>query len=175
MKSTLALSKKEKRLCEQLSLTDLTPHNRRAQALILVVDQGLTHSKAGELTGLTVGQVRYCLHRFRTLRMKMFPSQLKVHPETTVSQSSSTDIDVSAPDSTAAQKTPKKVKTSTKKTNKTNKKDKAKKGKNRPKKDKSQKSEKKNNKPKKKDKSKKKKDKTKKNKSKKNKSKKSKK
>ena len=76
MKSSQILTKEEKLALEKLSLTDLVPpFNLRAQAVLLIIDQGLSYAKTAELTGLTIGQVRYCLQRFRKLRMGMFPSQ----------------------------------------------------------------------------------------------------
>jgi len=61
------LTSEEKTICEQISKSNEIPQSQRAQAL-LAINEGVTQAKAGEQTGLTIGQVRYCLQRFRQLR-----------------------------------------------------------------------------------------------------------
>jgi hypothetical protein len=51
------------------------PHSWRAQAL-LAIDEGETQTEAGRQAGLTQGQVRYWLARFRKHRIAIFPEEL---------------------------------------------------------------------------------------------------
>jgi hypothetical protein len=59
------------------------PFSQRAQAL-LAIDQGATQPAAAQLAGLTLGQVRYWLDKFRTSRLAIFPHDLRetAAPET---------------------------------------------------------------------------------------------
>ena len=75
--SGMLLEPQERPSCEQIA-TGKPPHSQRAQAL-LALDKGETQAEAGRLSGLSVGQVRYWLGRFRTNRMNIFPSE---SPET---------------------------------------------------------------------------------------------
>lgn len=65
------LNAKERRLCEQLA-SGAAPHSQRAQAF-LALDRGATQKSAGQVAGLSQGQVRYWLGRFRQSRMAIFP------------------------------------------------------------------------------------------------------
>ena len=47
------------------------PNGPRAKAL-LALDQGNTQQQAAEQSGLSLGQVRYCLRRFRTVALDIF-------------------------------------------------------------------------------------------------------
>jgi hypothetical protein len=64
------LSAEQRAVCEQVAAGD-TLDSRRAQAL-LAIDDDATQAEAGRLAGLTPGQVKYCLHRFRQLGLDMF-------------------------------------------------------------------------------------------------------
>ena len=75
--SGMLLEPQERPSCKQIA-TGKPPHSQRAQAL-LALDKGETQAEAGRLSGLSVGQVRYWLGRFRTNRMNIFPSE---SPET---------------------------------------------------------------------------------------------
>jgi hypothetical protein len=55
------------------------PHNQRAAAL-LAIDGGATQAQAAEQTGLTRGQVKYWLAKFRQVRLDIFP-QPEAAPE----------------------------------------------------------------------------------------------
>jgi hypothetical protein len=46
--------------------------SQRAQILLLI-DSGETHAEAAKQTGLSIGQVRYALNRFRKRGLSMFP------------------------------------------------------------------------------------------------------
>lgn len=50
-------------------------HGQRATAL-LAIDEGVTQVEAGLRAGLTVGQVKYWLGKFRQVRMNIFPGQV---------------------------------------------------------------------------------------------------
>jgi transposase-like protein len=56
------------------------PHSQRAAAL-LAIDGGATQQQAAEQTGLTRGQVKYWLSKFRQVRLDIFPQ-----PETTAEE-----------------------------------------------------------------------------------------
>lgn len=50
-------------------------HGQRAIAL-LAIDDGATQAQAAEQSGLTAGQVKYWLGKFRQVRMEIFPEQV---------------------------------------------------------------------------------------------------
>ncbi len=60
--------------CERLAAGE-SPHNQRAQAL-LALDRGETQKDAGQLAGLSQGQVRYWMGKFRHSRMAIFPEDI---------------------------------------------------------------------------------------------------
>ena len=95
-------------------------HGQRALAL-LAIDEGSTQEQAGQRAGLTTGQVKYWLGKFRRVRMDIFPEQ--------VLKADQWDLDQEASDQGAqvADKTKKSQGKKSKK--KTSKKSKAKKGK----------------------------------------------
>ena len=101
-------------------------HGQRAIAL-LAIDEGTTQEQAGQRAGLTTGQVKYWLGKFRRVRMDIFPEQ--------VLKADQMDLDQEASDQGAqvADKTKKSKKTKKsqgkKSKKKTGKKSKAKKGK----------------------------------------------
>jgi hypothetical protein len=68
-----SLSDTERAECQRVAQTESAPHDQRASALLLI-DSGDTHREAGMKTGLSIGQVRYALNRFRTLGFALFPS-----------------------------------------------------------------------------------------------------
>ena len=55
------------------------PHSQRAAAL-LAIDGGATQAQAAEQAGLTRGQVKYWLAKFRQVRLDIFP-QPEAAPE----------------------------------------------------------------------------------------------
>ena len=82
--SGLLLEPQERLRCEQIA-TGEPPHSQRAQAL-LAVDRGETQAEAGRLSGLSAGQVKYWLGKFRKDRMDIFPSEsLKTNQQDTKS------------------------------------------------------------------------------------------
>jgi flagellar biosynthesis GTPase FlhF len=65
------LSPEEREVFKQLAGGE-APWSQRALTL-LALDQGVTQVEAGELSGLTVGQVRYWRDKFRQQRLGIFP------------------------------------------------------------------------------------------------------
>ena len=70
------LNSEERALLSQIA-TKEPPHSRRAQAL-LAIDEGTTQTEAGRQAGLTKGQVRYWLSKFRKSGMSAFPEELLI-------------------------------------------------------------------------------------------------
>jgi hypothetical protein len=68
------LSSEEAAILSQIASNE-QPHSGRAQAL-LAIDGGATQAEAGHQAGLTKGQVRYWLGKFRKERMSIFPVEL---------------------------------------------------------------------------------------------------
>ncbi len=75
------LSAQEREVFIRIS-TGEAPHSQRAQAL-LAIDEGATQAAAGEGAGLTSGQVRYWLAKFRKEGLAMFPEDAIMEPEPT--------------------------------------------------------------------------------------------
>jgi len=65
------LSPEERGVCKQLAAGE-APWSQRAQAL-LALDEGATQAQAGSQAGLTQGQVRYWLGRFRKDGLSIVP------------------------------------------------------------------------------------------------------
>ena len=72
------LTPEEQAACEQF-VADDTLHGKRAAAL-LAVNDGHTRAHAAEQVGLSPGQVKYALARFREIGMGMFPSDQEEVP-----------------------------------------------------------------------------------------------
>jgi hypothetical protein len=68
------LSSEERAILSQIP-TKEAPHSWRAQ-VILAIDDGATQAEAGRQAGLTKGQVRYWLGKFRKDRTSIFPEEL---------------------------------------------------------------------------------------------------
>jgi len=66
------LSAPDRAECKRVAQLKLEPHSQRANALLLI-ESGLTHREAGAKSGLSIGQVRYALNRFRKFGSAMFP------------------------------------------------------------------------------------------------------
>ena len=64
------LTDAQKEVC--LELRKKSSKNSPRAAALLALDQGVTQSQAAEKSGLTLGQVRYCVRRFRSVGMAMF-------------------------------------------------------------------------------------------------------
>jgi hypothetical protein len=74
------LTPEERAACQEISMGG-TPHSQRATAL-LALDEGATQIQAAEQAGLTKGQVRYWLGKFRQERLAIFPEELLTGPQT---------------------------------------------------------------------------------------------
>ncbi len=57
------------------------PDSQRASAL-LAIDSGATQEQAGQQAGLTKGQVKYWLGKFRQVRLDIFPEQMAIEEAT---------------------------------------------------------------------------------------------
>jgi hypothetical protein len=64
------LTAQQRKLCQTQS-NQPAPNGPRAKAL-LALDEGNTQQQAAEVSGLSLGQVRYCLRRFRTVALDLF-------------------------------------------------------------------------------------------------------
>ena len=64
MSDNSLLTSEERAACERIAAAGEAPYSQRAQAL-LALDQGATQAAAGRQAGLTSGQVKYCLGKFR--------------------------------------------------------------------------------------------------------------
>jgi hypothetical protein len=67
------LSSTQRTFC-QARAEQPAPEGPRARAL-LALDQGSTQQQAADQSGLSLGQVRYCLRRFRTVALEMFDAE----------------------------------------------------------------------------------------------------
>ena len=65
------LTSQERDVCSLISEGD-SINSQRAQALI-AIDDGATHAQAGQRAGLSQGQVKYWLLKFRKMRLDIFP------------------------------------------------------------------------------------------------------
>ena len=69
------LLSEQERVAFKMISTGNDLHGQRAIAL-LAIDEGATQVKAAQLAGLTPGQVKYWLGKFRQVRMEIFPEQV---------------------------------------------------------------------------------------------------
>ena len=131
---TRLLSSEERAILSQIS-TKEPPYSSRAQAL-LAIDEGTTQVEAGRQAGLTKGQVRYWLGKFRKDGTSIFPEELlnqaqqavgedEVQQEMPVAEETAGPVDEAAAqqeDAPKAKKKPKKkAKKKTKKASKSKK------------------------------------------------------
>ena len=70
------LSSQEHGTCVRISEGD-TIHSQRAQAL-LAIDEGASQRQAAQRAGLTRGQARYWLGKYRKMRLDIFPESILV-------------------------------------------------------------------------------------------------
>lgn len=73
------LTSDERAACEGFASGD-PPHSQRATAL-LALDSGATQMQAAGQAGLTKGQVRYWLDKFRQERLAIFPEESLASPQ----------------------------------------------------------------------------------------------
>lgn len=91
------LNPEERTALNQIAAQD-PPFSQRAQAL-LAIDQGATQSAAGQESGLSLGQVRYWLGKFRKNRLSIFPEALLIPAEEEAGSPPDTPELLSPPDS----------------------------------------------------------------------------
>lgn len=150
---SVLLSKKDREVCENISIGQDSINKKRAMAL-LSIDNGNTQIKAAEDSTLSVGQVRYFLSKYRTLGISCFPTEFKDIQEKKIEQLEEPQVEV--PIEPIAQELEKKVVKKKKRKNKEKKKEekrpkeKVSKKKKKPKKEKKESFEKKKDKKKKK-------------------------
>lgn len=73
--ATQLLSIADKEICTQLKNLDSSDASQRAAALLFIND-GATQTEAAEKSGLTIGQIRYLVKRFKEKGIEMFPAEL---------------------------------------------------------------------------------------------------
>lgn len=73
------LTPEERAACGGIAKAE-APHSQRATAL-LALDEGATQMQAAGQAGLTKGQVRYWLGKFRQDRLAIFPEELLTGPQ----------------------------------------------------------------------------------------------
>jgi hypothetical protein len=67
----------QERIAFRMISTGNDLHGQRALAL-LAIDEGATQAQAAQRAGLTPGQVKYWLGKFREIRLAIFPDQVLV-------------------------------------------------------------------------------------------------
>jgi len=72
------LTPQEQTVCKKIAARE-SPHSQRASAL-LTVNGGSSQAKAAEGAGLSAGQVKYWVTKFRKQRLGIFPSALMDDP-----------------------------------------------------------------------------------------------
>jgi hypothetical protein len=106
------LSPRERDVCVQIS-SEAAPHSQRAQAL-LAIDVGATQQQAAQQAGLTEGQVKYWLGKFRKEGLDIFP-ELEVkdaEPEAVIPEPETPVMEKSVAESSKKSKKSKKTKKS---------------------------------------------------------------
>ena len=78
-KENQLLNPEEQAVLSQIATSE-PPHSQRAQAL-LAMNEGATQAEAGTQAGLTIGQVRYWLTKFRAKRTAIFPDELLIQEQ----------------------------------------------------------------------------------------------
>jgi transposase-like protein len=73
--SSERLLSEQERVAFKMISTGNDLHGQRALAL-LAIDEGSTQAQAAQQAGLTPGQVKYWLAKFREIRLAIFPDQV---------------------------------------------------------------------------------------------------
>lgn len=102
---TTLLTAAQKRTCQSHEHNP-APNGPRAKAL-LALDSGKTQQQAAAESGLSIGQVRYCLRRFRAVSLAIFDSS---KPASTVVPSKAKDTSSSGKEKKKPSKKTKKLK-----------------------------------------------------------------
>lgn len=77
---TKLLTQMDQKICTKILEGEDSIHKQRAKVLLLIND-GITQQKAGEQSGLTIGQVRYCFRRYKTMGIEIFPEDIRTMQE----------------------------------------------------------------------------------------------
>jgi len=93
-KESRLLSSEERVIFSQIA-TKEQPYGSRAQAL-LAIDEGATQSEAGQQAGLTIGQLRYWLGKFRKDGTAIFPQELLSQAQPEEAQQELLDVEETA-------------------------------------------------------------------------------
>jgi hypothetical protein len=93
-KESRLLSSEERAIFSQIA-TKEPPHGPRAQAL-LAIDEGATQTEAGQQAGLTKGQLRYWLGKFRKDGTAIFPHELLSQAQPEEAQQELLDVEETA-------------------------------------------------------------------------------
>ena len=117
------LSSEERAILSQVAKLE-APYSQRAQAL-LAIDEGATQAEAGHQAGLTKGQVRYWLGKFRKEGTSIFPAELVNQAQPVEEEEAQQDVEESTEpvdEATAQQEDAPKAKKESKKKSKKGKK-----------------------------------------------------
>ncbi len=136
MEKGILLSEQERVAFKMIS-TGNDLHGKRATAL-LAIDEGASQAQAAQLSGLTPGQVKYWLGKFRDVRMEIFPETILESEQTQPAQDQTAE-EPAAVEPLDKTKKPEPAKSKQKSKSKKGKKSKAKKGKGKKKKKKKKK------------------------------------
>lgn len=101
----LLLAPENQIVCVKLSGLAIPEVSQRAAALILL-DQGTTQAEAAEKSGLSIGQIRYLVKRFKEKGMAMFPAEALAQATSPESGNESATETVSQPAAEAATEAP---------------------------------------------------------------------
>ena len=83
------LTPDEKLVCEKIVALEEAPHSQRA-SMLLALNAGKTQSKSASQAGITLGNLKYWLKKFRASRMAIFPEVLQDSFELAVETPSAT-------------------------------------------------------------------------------------
>lgn len=98
--ATQLLSAEDKAVCTLLKDQDNSDTGQRAAALLLIND-GATQAEAAEKSGLSIGQIRYLVKRFKEKGIEMFPAELLTEPPVAnVTEVEEADVPTPSPEAT---------------------------------------------------------------------------
>ena len=92
------LTSKEQKICERIAAGE-APHNQRALVLLSLNDQS-TQVVAAQKSGLSLGQVKYWIAKFRKGRLGIFPDALIAEDDDTGCEADEA-LDIEEPSETA--------------------------------------------------------------------------
>lgn len=86
------LTPSQRTVCQQVATNNEPPHSQRAEAL-LVLDNGATYAQAAEQTGLSMGQLKYCVTAFRRKQLDIFPPEMMATTPSTAALDTPLDVE----------------------------------------------------------------------------------